>query len=490
MIDTSVSSYRQNSSTSFNPSQLARIDTARLAAYTNNLNFYNGSQWEKTSRNRQLVFNYAKVAIDKVTSYLMQGLTFACYPTENTDQLKAKVLHAEQLLRDVYESNNLQQLDWETEIDAAILGDGCYKAIWDPDQKRIRITAPDIRGIYAWWLGDDLSNVWRVASRYTLSQDQVSLLYGNEIATPSARNDSPFVSLRGAAHRSNLVKVTELWTTKDFELFLDNERIESKPNPYGFIPFIIFPNLREPKQFWGTSDIPSVKQPQRELNRAVSQLSRILELSGNPIAVLENVGESEDIQVQPGAVWTVPEDAKAYLLDLLQGGGIRLHIDYIDLIYRTLHDISETPRAAYGGTERDLSGAALQIELGSLIQKVTRKRTIRTNAYHKRTEMILKLAARYMNENLEGITHRVVWGPVLPQDTQRQAQNEQLLVQAGVHSRRTAMDEMGIMDPDEEFTRWLEERGKILQMNEDFRAKSTRGGARERAVAAEMEVPE
>jgi len=455
----------------FNPSQLARIDTARLAAYTNNLNFYNGSQWEKTSRNRQLVFNYAKVAIDKVTSYLMQGLTFACYPAENTDELKEKVVHAEHLIQDVYQSNNLQQLDWETEIDTAILGDGCYKVIWDPDEKRIRITAPDIRGIYAWWLGDDLSNVWWVASRYTLSQDQVSLLYNKVISKKSAT-------------------VTELWTAKDFELFLDNDRIESKPNPYGFIPFIIFPNLREPKQFWGTSDIPSVIQPQRELNRAVSQLSRILELSGNPIAVLENIGSLEDIQVKPGAVWTIPEDAKAYLLDLLQGGGIRLHIDYIDLIYRCLHDISETPRAAYGGTERDLSGTAMQVELGSLTQKVTRKRTIRTNAYHKRTGMILRLAAKYMNENPDGITHRVVWGEILPQDTQRQAQNEQLLVQAGVHSRRTAMDEMGIMDPDEEFTRWLDERGRILQMNEDFRAKSTRGGARERAVAAEMEVPE
>jgi len=452
----------------FNPSQLARIDTTRLADYTNNLNFYNGSQWEKQGRHRQLVFNYAKVAIDKVTSYLMQGLTFACYPAENTDELKAKSVRAEHLLRDVYESNNLQQLDWETEIDTAILGDGCYKVLWDPDEKRIKITAPDVRGIYAWWLGDDLSKVWRVASRYKLTKAEADLLYG---ATKAAT-------------------VTELWTSKDFELFLDNDRIQSKPNPYGFIPFITFPNLREPKQFWGTSDIPSIKQPQRELNRAVSQLSRILELSGNPIAVLENIGEAEDIQVQPGAVWTIPEDAKAYLLDLLQGGGIRLHIDYIDLIYRCLHDISETPRAAYGGTERDLSGAAMQIELGSLIQKVTRKRTIRTNAYHQRTAMILRLAAKYMNENLDGITHRVVWGEILPTDTQRQAQNEQLLVQAGVHSRRTAMDEMGIIDPDEEFTRWLEEREKILQMNQEFRAASTRGGARERAVAAEMEVPE
>jgi len=95
-----------------------------------------------------------------------------------------------------------------------------------------------------------------------------------------------------------------------------------------------------------------------------------------------------------------------------------------------------------------------------------------------------------MSENFEGIRHRVVWGPILPQDMARQAQNEQLLVQAGVHSRRTAMDEMGIQDPEEEFNRWLEERAKILEMNRELRAQSTRGGARERAVAAEMEVPE
>jgi|TARA_B100001971_G_C17775761_1_gene327193 hypothetical protein len=41
----------------------------------------------------------------------------------------------------------------------------------------------------------------------------------------------------------------------------------------------------------------------------MSQLFRILELSGNPIAVLENVEESEDIAVRPGAVWNISEDA-------------------------------------------------------------------------------------------------------------------------------------------------------------------------------------
>jgi len=58
-------------------------------------------------------------------------------------------------------------------------------------------------------------------------------------------------------------------------------------------------------------------------------------------------------------VWTIPEDAKAYLLDLLQGGGISLHINYINLLYRILHDVAESPRAAFGGSDRDLSGGAV-----------------------------------------------------------------------------------------------------------------------------------
>jgi hypothetical protein len=151
--------------TDFTPSSLNRLDITRLASYRTNLDFYQGSQWQQTSRHRQLVFNYAKVSIDKVTSFLMQGLGFACYPSEETDELKARVRKAEQLLRQVYEQNNLQQLDYETEIDTAILGDGCYKVIWDTGEKRVRVTAPDVSGIYAWWLGDDTSRVWKMASQ-------------------------------------------------------------------------------------------------------------------------------------------------------------------------------------------------------------------------------------------------------------------------------------------------------------------------------------
>jgi len=487
----------------FIPQSLNNLDQDRLRRYKQNLDFYNGTQWgllRSSQRERQLVFNYAKVAIDKTTSYLCQGFNFACDPIfltpENlrffgdpilaspsaervsskggtTDKQAREIAQrAETALREVYSQNNLAQLDYETELDTAILGDGCYKVIWDTKEKGVKITAPDVNGIFAWHWGDDLSRVWRVASKYTLGQDEVQMAYNLK---PTKKQ----------------VTIVELWTDEDFELFIDNNLHEKKPNPYGFIPFIIFPNMRQPKQFWGLSDIPPLMESQRELNRALSQLSRILELSGNPIAVLENIETAEEIKVQPGAVWTIPEDAKAYLLDLLQGGGVRLHIDFIELVYRCLHDLSEAPRAVYGGIERELSGVALEVEMHSLLQKVNRKRTIRTSVYKRRNEMVLALLSKFTNvipsQARNVISHRIVWGSILPQDRARQAQNEQLLVQAGVHSRRRAMDEIGIEDPDTEFERWMEERQRILKMNLEYRARSTRGGQRERALAAEAE---
>ncbi len=226
-------------------------------------------------------------------------------------------------------------------------------------------------------------------------------------------------------------------------------------------------------------------ESQRELNRAMTQLSHVLELSGNPIAVLENVEESEDIAVRPGAVWNLPEEAKAYLLDLLQGGGVKLHIDYINTLYRTMHDLSESPRSAFGGTERDLSGVALEIELQPLLQKVNRKRIIRTAAYNRRNRMILKLLERFQGESYGDNSLRIVWSPVLPQDLARKVSSEQALVQTGVHSRRTAMDEVGIRNPEREFRMWLEEREAILRMNRDLSARSAKSGTRERALLAD-----
>ncbi|MBN2239030.1 MAG: phage portal protein [Dehalococcoidales bacterium] len=450
-------------SDSFNPAELNKRDSERMKSYRELLDFYHGIHWEGRARygDKRLTFNYARVFIDKVASYLMSGIHFNVEPSEDTVEAKSEALRAEYALNKVYEENGLEQLDFETEVDCAILGDACYKVIWNPERKAVSVTAPDIQGIFAWWRGDDTSNIWKVASRYYLNRETITDLYGIKVKDKTSR-------------------IVEVWTAKEFELWIEGLLVEKKPNPYGFIPFIIFPNIREPKKFWGVSDLSQIIGTQRELNRATSQLSRILELSGNPIAVLENVEESEDIAVSPGAVWNIPEDAKAYLLDLLQGGGARLHIDYINLLYRILHDLSESPRAAFGGTDRDLSGVALEIELQPLLQKVRRKRIIRTAVYNRRNRMILRLLEKYRGEHFGDHHLRVVWGPVLPQDFSKLVTDEQTLIQTGIHSRRRAMNEVGVTDPEMEFTRWLEERKAILSMNKELNAGNQRNGERVR----------
>jgi hypothetical protein len=154
--------------------QLNRIDIERLRGYRELLDFYYGRQWQGRERwgEKRLIFNYAKVFVDKVTSYLMSGINFAVDAVGDSDEAKDKARRAEAALRQVYEDNNLEQLDLDTEIDGAILGDAGYKVIWDSEAKKVRVTAPDVQGIYAWWLGDDTSRIWRVASRYSLSAEE------------------------------------------------------------------------------------------------------------------------------------------------------------------------------------------------------------------------------------------------------------------------------------------------------------------------------
>jgi hypothetical protein len=436
--------------------QLARMDGSRLRRYRESLAFYQGQQWPGSARRRErrLVFNYAKALIDKTASYLMSGFSFVVDPMDASPQAQQTARRAEQALREVYEANHLAQLDFDSEIDASVLGDGVFKVTWDPLERRVRVSAPDVQGVFAWWAGDDLSRVWRVASRYQLSDDEATLLYGADVARRNGRRmGSSGASLAGRKQHT----VTEVWTGEQFELWFDGDMLESKPNPYGFIPFVIYPNLREPKQFWGVSDIDSVREPIRELNRALSQLSMILELSGNPVAVLENVTESQDIAVQPGAVWELPERARAYLLDLLQGGGVRLHVDYVDLIYRTLHDLGESPRTSFGDNAKGLSGVALNVELDPLLKKVQRKRLLREAAFKRRNELILRLLQQYTGEAFAPYRSRAVWGPLLPIDRSRLVQDETRLVAAGIHSRRRAADELGVEDPDAEWQRWREE---------------------------------
>lgn len=434
------------------PEELKRRDAERLKNYNTFLTFYEGEQWperaDRQARLRRLTYNYVRTVITKITSHVTDH-RIEIVPDENNEQSQARAEAAEDVLRDIRQANALDILDTNAEVDAAVLGDGAYKVTWSDEDERVVITNPDVQGIFAWPHPSRPNTFRRIAQRYRLTVDDLALTWPN-VPLP-ARSDQ-------------LIEIIEDWTDDSLDVWIDGQLRISEPNTYPFgIPILLWPNRPQPKKWNGLSDLHDLIDVAKELNSELSRLANIMELSGNPIAVLENVDETTDIRTQPGAVWELPEKAKAYLLDLLQGSSVQLHVQYVDIIYRALHDLSHVPRAAFAGVDRDLSGRALQIELRPLSQLVSLKRRVRDRIYTTRAQMALQLFDQQTGSDhaTAGTPTPVTTEPIVPPDANEDGGREVALVGAGIHSRKTAMRNMGDDDPEEE---WRQIKAEAAQL--------------------------
>src|SRR5438477_377211 len=66
----------------------------------------------------------------------------------------------------------------------------------------------------------------------------------------------------------------EWWTAGQWGLAVAGKGVGGGVNPYQRIPYVVFPNVRAPGQFWGESDLVDLLGIQRDLNARFSVLSR------------------------------------------------------------------------------------------------------------------------------------------------------------------------------------------------------------------------
>jgi hypothetical protein len=424
-------------------------DIERFNRYRTYLDFYAGQQWAGRRRagETRLTFNYARTLVQKSVSYLFpRPVTFNVVP--DSDQQDAAARRAERALNAVYARHDQHTIDFQSALDSAVLGDGAFKVSWSHRRGAPLVAPVDPSMLWAWWEPDNPNEIYRVVQRYTIAAGEVERVF------PGAR-------LPVASGAGEQIVVVEDWDSERYTISLAGEQVIDQANPYGFIPYVIYPNIARPHEFWGASDLEDLIDVCRELNQRMTTLSRILHVAGYPITVLENVTGSDGIRAEAGAIWELPEDSKAYLLDML-GSGVDLHIDYVNLLYRQLHDLSETPRTAFGDAGRALSGVALEVEIQPLIQKVMRKRRVWDGVYRKRNAMILALLELFDGADFDGLRRtEAVWGEILPSDRAELVQSEAQLVAAGIHSHRQAMSQLGDTDPDRTWAEVLAERGAL-----------------------------
>lgn len=446
-------------------------DKGRFGHYTEAKTFVDRQQWLGRPRpgERRPVFNYALTLCRKAISYVFpEPVTFTVPgPNQEPEDVTSAV---ERLLADTLHLVDADELDFALALDSAIFGDAAVKITWDARLRRPRVTAVDPGTLAVDWSPDTPTEPWRVHQRYTLP--------GIDLVTRG------FVNQSSPLQPASLYPVTETWTANLWQMEVAGQPAREQANPYGWIPYLVLPNNRRSTDFWGHSDLEDMYDVFRLVNGRLRDLDEILTLSGAPITVLENVEGSDGIAVRPGAKWELPADAKAYLLNLLEHDVIGQHVTFIDTLYRVMHDLSESPRTAFGDSGRDLSGAALEVEIQPLVQKIKRKRRALDRFYRARNRMLLDLLERYGGAPAHGLRRTVtVWPPILPSDEETRVSLVTQQINATILSRRSGMAALGNTDPErelflieEEITRLANAQPQPNQGDQNDQAQSSKAG--------------
>ncbi len=438
-------------------------DAARLKRYGEYQRFYDGQHFERPRNGRtNLVLNYARAVVDKGVAYLLgRGIGWSVAPVRTElERAQRRASEVEQLLYGVGQDNDVDAVDLAVAQNAAVLGDGVYKVLWDVEERRVRILSVDPRTFFATFAGDDPTRLRRVECSYQLGMEDLAAGgYGvgeAEVAALAGSND-PF----GSQARSGqaLVDVVERWTAETLEVIVAGTVTRSDANPYGFIPFVHVANLPPANEAWGRSDLVDVIPINRELDERVSDESDVIRFHADPPIVFKGVDDRSDVSVGPGSVWDIPPDADVKLLEWT-GQGIQVG-QQLDRLLRSLFEVSETPRTAFGDSDGLLTGVALEIQLRPLVQKTLRRRVTWTRALRQRAVMALRLLEQFGGAVPGSVTDyrvQVIWPPMLPKDDAVEVSNQVSLVTAGLRSHRTAMDALGTESPEEELARVVEDR--------------------------------
>jgi hypothetical protein len=406
-------------------------DDVRLQRYRRFVDFDNGKHdvGRLGFGQAPVVANYARVFVRKGASYLFpEPVAIAVDAPDDSPAAATAVAQIEAALLHVARENDLAAADLATAIDAGVLGDGAFKVTWQGSRQQaassssptqngkesaasrplpaacsVRIVPVDVQTLFVESAPDDVRRMRVVRQVRVVPRTAAEVTYNVALIAGTTEN----------------VTVVEEWSDAIYRVLVDDVPVQDGPNPYGFIPYVIFPNTPRPHEFWGVSDLADILEVNRALDRRLSILAQILELSGNPVTVLENVTGAQGVNVAPGALWELPENSKAYLLDLLAGGSVEQHLQYIEALYRIMDDLGEMPRMSFGEAGQARSGIALTVQLQPVVQKTNRKRLIWSAAVQRRAALSLRLlllhhALDLGPYTLDDFPLRAVWAPVIP----------------------------------------------------------------------------
>ncbi len=399
----------------------------------------------------QFAFNYVRAMSDFITNFTFsRGVHFRSVPAYS------HITPA--LLKRVWEVDNVKEnILWEIGQQGSVAGDVFVKVAYDPAYAdsagalhpgRVRILPLHPAHCFPEWHPHDKDRLLRFKLKYRF--------WGT--APEGTRQVFTYV---------------EIMTDEMIEEYVNDELIDSRPNPMGTIPVVHIPNVRISASPWGASDISDVIPLNREYNEKALEISDILNYHSAPVTIMTGAKMSN---LERGAkkVWAIPSE-KANVFNL-EGGtsAIGPGLEYMNLIKQAMHEMTGVPANALGEEQAisNTSGVALSITYLPMMQRYHMKKMTygegfaKINALVLRTLFIFEPNTVLYNPDTEGmlepgqamavdpadpaayqtVTH---WPEPLPTDRLVALNEIQAAMALGLESKRGALKRLGEEFPDE-----------------------------------------
>lgn len=404
---------------------------------------------------------------------------------------KEKLLSAdlEFIINEVWTQSSARAIQMEGGTFSQFLGGCVFKLEWRPTAKDARVpifiksVMPD--HFIPVWQMDDMWNLLEGYWVYEISREEARVRYGID-----------------EAH----VMYVEHWTKTTMKITVGSKVIMNEPNPFGFVPFVYIPRLRE-GHFYGASMVDDIEALVKEYNSRMANIGDTVKNNAQrrrfgfnifnkkmPKIVFDRDAFLYDMGDQPHYSDAKPEiitEPPVNMPDSL--------VSWVDDLWRQmLRDASLAP-IAFGedeGSQR--SALTLAFRMWPVTAMIDAQRTYWDEGLNLLAKMIITMiliklkgvvqfdqAITIPADVLKRMTFSQNWNPKIPRDREQIMNDAVLLMQTGAIDPGTALEMIGeIRDVDDVLEKVIAWKKRIAEIEMSMSSQPTDKGA-----PTEVEAP-
>lgn len=434
----------------------------RLTRYSNAAAFYLGHHWayRRPPGEPQITANYVAAFSDYLTNFSFgKSVMFQVDPmfTHITPALLERIWN---------QDNRKDELLWGMGNLGSVYGDVFVKIAYEPSWQndatgewepgRVRILPINPSFCYPEWHPHDKDRMIRFKLKYRFWA----------------------TSPEGTRMVNTYV---EILTDQYIEEYVNDELIDRRPNPLGFIPVVHIANKPVAASPWGLSDVQDIIPLNRTFNELATDILDIINYHVAPITIITGA-KAGQLEMGANKVWALPQkDAR---VENLTGGaeGLAPALEFMNMLKLWMHELMGVPQNAMGAEQQisNTSGVALAIQYFPTMLKYSLKKTQYGNGIRKISQLALKTLLFFEPDEAvydpmtDGIRRdnqpmyidmldpkvydiEVMFPPPLPQD-QLVVLNEIMTeLQLGLESKSGALRKLGEQFPDEKLQELFQE---------------------------------